>query len=441
MCEQMRRHAGRIIGMAVALLVTSGLAWAEPADTTASGSGTHQTPLAGEPLKTVFMGQEINIPARDRNNLAALTLGGTVYFPHQGDNVGSPLFALYLKRKWDEEMRLRAVVSIFVNEMEFDKGFKGSPLEFVALFNNDTVPGGQKEVVNNTTQNWTSATWGTVNLLLGPGLRIPVAPLQADNDLRFQLLGQIGYFYTRRNGDTGKINDYPAVDYRLPSSTWTYGMKFRGRYDALRRNLLELPHKGFAAGFDIDYTHRANWDEWYGTRTNLKNPSNSRNYSQFSGYAVGATPIPGLSEKNVILAGIYGGGTDTNSSDRWNSFRIGGGPLPGESDDLCRVDDPGTMFNNILVSNYAVADIEYRRELLFFMYLHLRGSFIWAQQANYVPVSTIQYRRTNGQGFTVGLDSGFLWDSSLYLGYNWDSGFVRDGAPGSGIILTWNKSF
>ena len=358
--------------------------------------------------------------------------------------MGSPIFALYLKRKWAEEQRLRAVVSIFVNDVEYDKGFKGTPFEFVALFNNNTIPGGQKEVLDNTTQNWTSATWGTVNLLLGPGLRIPVAPNQADNDLRLQLLGKVGYFYAHRNGDTGKINDYPAVAYRLPSSTWTYGMKFRGRYDGLRRNLLELPHTGVAAGFDIDYTHRDNWDEWYGTPRNPQKPSNTRNYSQFAGYIIGAAPIPSLSEKNIMLASIHGGGTDTNSSDRWNSFRVGGGPLPGESDDLCRVDYPGTMFNNILVSNYTMAAIEYRRELIFFMFLHLRGSFIWAQQANYSPVdvgNTIAYRRTNGQAFTVGLETGFLWDSSLYLDYSWDSGFVRDGKPGSGILLLWNKSF
>jgi hypothetical protein len=425
-----------------AALNLSGPAGAEPVPPTTRGSGAYETPLAGEPFKTVFMGQEINIPARDRNNLTALTLGGTVYFPHQGDNMGSPLFALYLKRKWDEEMRLRAVISIFVNDVQFSKGTTGSPLEFVALFSNDTIPGGQTEIINNTTQNWTSATWGTIDLMLGPGLRYQVAPNQTDNDLRLQLLGRAGYFYARRNGDTGKVNDYPVIDYRLPSSTWTYGMKFRGRYDGLRRNLLELPHKGLATGFDIDYVHRANWDEPYGTFPgNPRNPGSTRNYAQFAGYLIGATPIPGLSEKDVLLASIHGGGQDTNSSDRWNSFRIGGGPLPGETDDLCRVNYPGTMFNSILVSNYTMAAVEYRRELTFFAYLHLRGSFIWAQQANYVPGSTIQYRRTNGQAFTAGIDTGFLWNSSLYLDYSWESGFVRNGAPGSGIILIWNKSF
>ena len=424
------------------ILALVGVTWAaEPAPATTGEGGAYHTSMAGESFRTVFMGQEINIPARDRNNLTTLTLGSTFYFPHQGDNMFSPIFDLYLKRKWSEEQRLRAIVSIFVNDVEYDKGFKGSPFEFVTLFNNNTIPGGQTEVINNTTQNWSSVIWGTVNLMLGPGLRIPVAPLQADNDLRLQLLGKAGYFYVRSDGDTGKINDYPVIDYRQPSSTWTYGMKFRGRYDGLRRNLLELPHQGLAAGFDIDYTYRANWNEWSGVTSRNINPSHTRNYAQFTGYILGVTPIPGLSEKNVILASVYGGGQDSHSADRFNALRIGGGPLPGESDDLYRVDYPGTMFNNIYVSNYTMATVEYRRELAFFMYLHLRGSFIWAQQFNWEPASSFNFRRTNGQCFTLGLDSGFLWDSSLYLGYNWDSGFIRDGQTGSGIILTWNKSF
>ena len=439
-------QGGRLIGAALvtaALLAMGGTAGAD--------DGAYLTPMAGEPYKTVFAGQEINIPARDRNNTTALTLGFTGYFPKQGDIGASPIFALYLKRKWDEEQRLRAVVSILVNDVDYTKGTTESPLEFVALFRNNTIPFGQTEVVNNRTQDWTSVTWGTVDLMLGPGLRIPVKPLQADNDLRLQLLGKVGYLYVRDNGDTGKIkiNDVsiplslvnPNLVYALPHSTWTYGAKFRGRYDGLKRNLLELPHKGLAAGFDIDYTHRANWETWYGTPGNRKNPSDTRNYAQFSGYLVGAAPVPGLSEKNIMMAGVYGGGQDTNSSDRYNSFRVGGGPLPGEPDDLCRVNYPGTMFNNILVSNYTMANIEYRRELTFFAFLHLRGSFIWAQQANYELGQNINYRRTNGQAFTTGIDTGFLWDSSLYLDYSWDSGFIRNGKPGSGIILVWNKSF
>jgi uncharacterized protein with beta-barrel porin domain len=29
----------------------------------------------------------------------------------------------------------------------------------------------------------------------------------------------------------------------------------------------------------------------------------------------------------------------------------------------------------------------------------------------------------------------------LYLGYSWDSGFIRNGKPGSGLIPAWYKTF
>ena len=32
-------------------------------------------------------------------------------------------------------------------------------------------------------------------------------------------------------------------------------------------------------------------------------------------------------------------------------------------------------------------------------------------------------------------------DDHEELDYSWDSGFIRNGKDGSGIILTWNKAF
>ena len=33
------------------------------------------------------------------------------------------------------------------------------------------------------------------------------------------------------------------------------------------------------------------------------------------------------------------------------------------------------------------------------------------------------------------------WPESHYTRSSWDSGFIRNGKSGSGMILTWNKSF
>src|SRR5271169_4272344 len=45
----------------------------------------YHTPLAGEPFHTVLMGEKIDVPAEDRAYVTALTLGGTIYSPKQGD--------------------------------------------------------------------------------------------------------------------------------------------------------------------------------------------------------------------------------------------------------------------------------------------------------------------------------------------------------------------
>jgi hypothetical protein len=373
----------------------------------------------------------VDIPARDRGHETALMLGGVFYVPKQGETSATPLGALFLKRTW-EESRTRNVISIFVNDLEYDRSFGN--LELVTRFENNTIPFGQKEVVNNQEIRSSDTKWGTVIGSLGPGLRYKVAPFQVDNDLRLQLLGKAGYFYAERTSDTGP-------DLVLPPDTMLYGVKLRGRYDGMRRNLLELPHTGLAAGFDLDFMHRETWADFGTIPDALFTRTDTQNYLQFNGYLMGAGGIPGLSQKNRIFFSLHGGVTSHKSADRYNAITIGGGPLPIESDDLCRPNYPGTMFNQVLVSNYTLAALEYRRELNFFMYLHLRETLIWADRAAVTDSNRFLFKSTTGASTTIGLGTGFFWNSELYLGYSWDSGFVRNGKPGSGLILAWYKSF
>jgi hypothetical protein len=391
----------------------------------------YHTPLAGEPLHIVFMGKTIDIPAMDRGSVTALSLGGALYTPKQGDTLATPIGGLFLKRVW-EKSRTRNVISIFVNDLEYDRSFGN--LELVTRLENNTIPFGQREVVNNREIKSSDTIWGTVVASLGPGLRYKVAPFQVDNDLRLQLLGKVGYFYANRTSDTGQ-------NLVLPPDTMLYGVKLRGRYDGMRRNLLELPHTGMAAGFDLDYIYREKWANFGTIPDAIFTKADTRDYLQFNGYIMGVTGIPGLSEKNRILFSLHGGFTPEKSADRYNAITIGGGPLPGESGDLCRPDYPGTMFNQVLVSNYALVALEYRRELAFFLYLHLRETFIWADRAAVTDTNRFLFKSSTGAATTIGLDSGFFWNSELYLGYSWDSGFIRNGKSGSGIIVTWNKSF
>jgi hypothetical protein len=419
-------------GIASAGQETEGSAPQEERGVTASGATTeYHAPLAGEPLHTVFMGRPVDVPARDRGSVTALALGGVFYTPRQGDTAATPFGALYLKRVW-EESRTRDVISVFVNDLEYDRSF--GDFELVTRLENNTIPGGQREVVNNREIESSDAEWGTVIASLGPGLRYQVAPFQVDNDLRLQLLGKVGYFYAKRTSNTGP-------DLVLPPDTLLYGVKLRGRYDGMRRNLLELPHTGWAAGFDLDYMYREKWADFGTISDALFTRANTRDFLQFNGYLTGAGGIPGLSEKNRIFASLHGGVTDQKSADRYNAITIGGGPLPIESDDLCRPDYPGTMFNQVLVANYALAALEYRRELTFFAYLHLRETFIWADRAAVTDANRFLFKSTTGAATTIGLGSGFFGNSELYLGYSWDSGFIRNGKSGSGLILAWYKSF
>jgi hypothetical protein len=393
-----------------------------------AGKGApYHTPLAGEDGQASVLGYPVEIPFFDRGHMTSITLGGTLLNPKQGDTRAIPFAALYLKRV-EEDYRTRDTVSIFVNDLEYDKRF--GPFELVGHFENYTLPAARIELGGGREVKSTSVVWGTLLGSLGPGLRFPVAPYQVDNDLRIQFLGRAGYFYAGRNHDTG-------ADQVLPPDTLLYGAKLRVRYDCLRRNLLELPHVGFAAGFDADYLSRDTWRDPVGGTLSGGN----RDYFQVNGYFVGAAGIPGRSERNRVLLSLYGGTTAGDRGDRYNAFRINGGPFPAEADDLPRQHYTGIVYDDILASKYATATLGYRRELTFFLYLSLMESYLWADRVGARDNGQVLLRNTTAVSSTASLDCAFFWNSALYLAYTWDSGVIRGGKSGSGLLLTWNKLF
>jgi len=398
-------------------------AWGEEAPTDA----TYHTPLAGEAGEGVFMGERFKIPPVDRAHMTALTVGGSLLAPKQGDLRGFPFGALYVRRVWNDA-RTRDVVSGLVNELEYDKTV--GPLELVTHFENYTIPFDQREIVDNVEIVPTSLQWGTLLGSIGPGVRFPVHPFQVDNDIRVQLLGRVGYFYADRTSDTS-----PGLV--VPPDTVLYGAKLRARYDGMRRNLLELPHQGIATGFDVDYLHRDKWSDLSGGSTG----SARRNYLQGTAYLVGAGGIPGLSERDRVIFCMYGGKTSEGDADRFNAFRINGSPFPGEADDLAHPRYTGAIHNDVLSSSYATASLGYRRELTFFLYMSLVGSYLWGERATVQGVDQVVFRQQRRGGATVAFDSGFLWNSSLYLAFSWESGYLRNGKDGGGATFNWNKLF
>lgn len=397
-------------------------AWGEEAPT----QGAYHTPLAGEPGERMFGGKLYAIPAVDRAHMTALTVGGSWLEPEHGDLRGFPFGALYVRRVW-EDARTRDVVSVLVNEMEYDKTL--GALELVTHFENYTLPFDQREVVDNVEVIPTSLQWGTLIGSVGPGLRFPVHPFQVDNDVRVQLLGRAGYFYADRSNDT-------SSGVVVPPDTVLYGVKFRARYDGMRRNLLELPHRGMAAGVDVDYLHRDKWRDLSGASSEAR-----RNYLQGAAYLVGAGGIPGLSERDRVIFCLYGGKTSEGDADRFNAFRINGAPFPGEGDDLAHPRYTGVIHNDVLSSSYATGSLGYRRELTFFLYMSLVGSYIWGERATVQGGDQVVFRQQRRGGATLAFDSGFLWNSSLYLAFSWDSGYLRNGKDGGGVTFNWNKLF
>jgi hypothetical protein len=376
------------------------------------------------------MGRSIDIPARDRGNVSSLEIGGTVYVPGITETSIIPMFALYIKRTW-ERSRLRVVASGIENEVDAAKSLGN--FDLLGRFENYTNPFSETGFLHNEEVKQSSVKWGTLSSFLGAGLRYPVSPCQVDNDLRLQLFGRVGYLYLKETGDTGQ-------NVKLPPDTMLYGVKLRGRYDGIRRNLMELPHEGTAAGFDLDFVHRENWADFGNPFVRFKK-DDSQNYFTLSGYVLGAFAIPSLSEKNRVLASVHGGLVDRKSADGYNAFRLDGGPFADEADDLSRPNYPGALHSETIVSEYLMVNLEYRRELLPFLYLQLRGTFIWADRSTVIGGNQIGFKSDNGQTASIAVTSGFLWKSQLYIEYAWDTGFLRNGKPGSSITLLWSKSF
>lgn len=422
-------HGTRLLVPIVFCACSCPAAWGAEGVPVAPGEreGEYRTPLAGEAGEGIFMGKRYAIPAVNRSDMVAITVGGSYLDPDQGGTPGFPFAAFYVRKVWDDA-RTRDVISVLVNELEYDK--KAGSGEFVGHFENYTIPFDQKEIVHNEEVTPTALQWGTLLASLGPGLRFPVHPYQVDNNLRLQLLGRLGYFYADRSNDTG-----PGVV--VPPDTLLYGAKLRVRYDGMRRNLLELAHQGVAAGFEVDYLNRDRWSDLGG----MSAGSVHRDYLQGTAYLVGAAAVPGLTEKDRAVICLYGGTTRGGDADRFNAFRINGAPFPAEEDDLAHPRYGGVIHNDVLSSKYATASVGYRRELTFFLYLSLVGSYIWGERATVAGVDEVVFRDRSDAAATVSLDSGFLWNSSIYLAYSWDSGYLRNGRSGGGVSILWNKLF
>ncbi len=131
------------------------------------------------------------------------------------------------------------------------------------------------------------------------------------------------------------------------------------RWDALERNLLELPHRGFAAGGDLIGGYRPDWQDWGVNGSN--EAGDGRDYLSFSGYALAAGGVPGVASERHRLVGSLHGGAGRHL-DRFTAPRIGGGPRPmgEEYGSTWRPVLPGAVIQEFYPDHYLVAVGEYR---------------------------------------------------------------------------------
>lgn len=392
----------------------------------------HRTYLAGEAVDTEVLGERVQLPKRDRGKLLALSLGMSAYAPTLGGNTLLPFVALYGLYR-NQTHHLRVLASGVFNEVDYDRSFDG-PLLAVHL-QNYTVPVASEEVSRGRQVRASSLYWGDGSAWLGGGYRWRLPPYAIDNDLRVGLYYRAGFEYYKKSSDTpdGLV---------LPLDTLEHGIQLRVRADSLLRNLMELPHLGWAAGVDVSVLRRDRWRDFgnpiSGTTVDSED---TRDFLKVSAYVVAALPLPGLSERHRLLARAYGGWAPNGSLDRFSAFRVGGGPIPTESYDLARVPLPGALFDQFPLERYVLADLEYRFELAFFSFVHGRASFVRARSATRDQRG--RYSDLEGVTLSAGFTTGFVWESQLFFEATQDlNGVTRGGdSGGTTFLLQWSKSF
>jgi hypothetical protein len=401
--------------------------------------GEYRTPRAGEGFDTVLFGTPVTVPPRDRRTTHAIALGMLYNTPAIGELPYVP-FAAYFANLYRDRWRLRVVASGLVNEADVAYGLIGG-LEALGHVENSTIPFYTTEIVDGRSLDFTELRWGYTALYPGLGWRVPVPPWDLDNDLRVEVFYQARYYYFA----SSHVTD-PSLN--TPPDTYAHGVRGRIRLDMVERNLFEMPHAGFALGADLELVRRDVWEDHGpigpdGERQFTER--DTRDYGRIGGYLLGAFGLPFLSERHRLVAQVHAGWGPRKRLDRFSAFRIGGGPQPTESSDLVRSPYPGAAFDQFFALDGVVTTLEYRLELLFFVYLHLRATYAWGRIPTYHnttgPPGQVRFVQRGGTSVSAGVTSGFLWDSSFYVEYAYDTGTVRGGEDGHTALVVWSKGF
>lgn len=397
-----------------------------------------QTPLAGEEFHTEVLGEPVKVPSRDRKNVTAASFGIQVLPEGPKFYQVLPFGALYVWRNSDDEkQRFRGTFSGFVNDLSMNMGtHSSSGWEVRLTLNNMIIPVGRSEYVEGQIIRDVELEWNYVFAGFGLAYRKLLSPGQQDNALEASLTYEPGYRWFQRTSHT-------SPNFVVPTDTYEGRVHARLRKDALERNLMELPHRGYSFGGDFFYGHRTNWHNWGGGAFGTSDAQQERQYLMGSIFAVTATGVPFVdSERHRLITSFYGG--IGKNLDRFSTFRLPGRPTGYEWEALALPMMPSVAFNELFPTRYGIGHVEYRYEPLFFIFPYIRGSWGVVEQARFQPNGTIQNKMDSMPALSGGVVSGAPWHSQVEINYSYNFGIFRnhDGIPTQGrqgFFVFWSK--
>lgn len=409
----------------------------------------YHTPLAGEAFTTTVFGQKVHVLSRDRTNLTAINLGLQAIPNYPGEKVAG-FGAFYLWRNLDDgKTRFRGIMNGVFDDLRYvaTPSLLGGA-EAVLTFNNFTVPVAQSEYVEGVELD-DPLYWYQAQLGVGLGYSTKLAPGHQDNIAEVSLTYEPGFLVFRKAADH-------APTFSVPDNVYEQRVHLRARSDAMTRNVMELAHRGLSGGMDVIYGNRLNWNTWGGVPAfGTSDGASHRNWLTASVYGVAAGGVPFLEEdeRHRLIARVHAG--VGSHVDRFSALRLSGGPGGDEAEALSRAILQGAGFNEFFTDFYGITSLEYRYELMFFLYLHFEGDVAFVDRYRFTTSGT-----SPGQGIygpasyeldaipstTFGITSGFIWDSELEVYYTHSFGLLRaiDGNPqfgGNAVVVSWSREF
>jgi hypothetical protein len=405
----------------------------------AGAAGQDRSPRAGESYSGTVFGLPIEIPARDRRTVTYLAAGLLSVPQGPEDHRDAPAGELFLWRNRREGRELfRAEIAVIANSVRYNRALSDSGLESVLTLEGATLPWALSDSVEGMRDAAAELKVRSYRGGAGLGFRRPLAPGLQDNFFEVAMTYEPGYLAFRRAGET-------APDFILPRDSFERRAHLRVRADAFERNLLELPHEGWAAGLDAKDGRRSGWRSWGGGVLGFHDGAEGDHWSSVTAYAVAASEVPfAPGDRHRFVASIYAGAG--SHLDRFSAPRLDGFSNAGDWEALSRPVLPGAASDEFFPSRYTIANLEYRYEPVFFLFLQARGTLAWLDRPRLTDSGGTVDRVEPLHAVTLAATSGFFWNLSFEVAWSHNFGVLRRRAGfvekgGNAFYVSLTKTF